>query len=132
MNHKQLNNEIINLKVENNKMKLKIEEYNKEINNLKESLDRLIFKDKSEIIKIDEKEMLYKEIENKMNKKIKKIKNLYKATIDGGDPINFHLKCDNIPNTLVLIKSEGNRRFGGFANTLEIRNRACSYSRYRK
>ena len=32
----------------------------------------------------------------------------------GGEPINFHNKCDNIPNTLVLIKSEGNRRFGGF------------------
>ena len=32
----------------------------------------------------------------------------------GGDSINFHKKCDNIPNTLILIKSEGNRRFGGF------------------
>ena len=32
----------------------------------------------------------------------------------GGEPINFHNKCDNIPNTLVLIKSEGNRRFDGF------------------
>ena len=39
---------------------------------------------------------------------------LYQATIDGADPINFHKKCDNIPNTLVLIKSEGKRRFGGF------------------
>ena len=28
--------------------------------------------------------------------------------------INFHSRCDNIPNTLVLIKSAGNRRFGGF------------------
>ena len=58
--------------------------------------------------------MLYKEIENKMNKKIKGINKLYQATKDGGDPINFHSKCDNIPNTLVLIKSEGKRRFGGF------------------
>jgi len=65
-------------------------------------------------MKIDEKDMLYKEIENKMNKKIKDINKLYQATRDGGEPINFHLKCDNIPNTLVLIKSEGNRRFGGF------------------
>ena len=73
-----------------------------------------MFKDKSVIMKIDEKDMLYKEIENKMNKKIKGIKKLYQATRDGGEPINFHLKCDNIPNTLVLIKSEGNRRFGGF------------------
>ena len=111
MNNKQLKNEINNLKVENNQMKLKIEEYNKEINNLKENIKLL---DKSEIMKIDEKDMLYKEIENKMNKRLKKINKLYQATKDGGDPINFHLKCDNIPNTLVLIKSEGNRRFGGF------------------
>ena len=73
-----------------------------------------MFKDKSVIMKIDEKDMLYKEIENKMNKRLKKINKLYQATKDGGDPINFHLKCDNIPNTLVLIKSEGKRRFGGF------------------
>ena len=28
--------------------------------------------------------------------------------------MTFHSKCDYIPNTLVLIKSEGKRRFGGF------------------
>ena len=69
---------------------------------------------KSVIMRDDEKDIIIKEIENKMNKRIKKIKKLYQATIDGGDPINFHQKCDNIPNTLVLIQSEGNRRFGGF------------------
>ena len=108
----KLNKEINILNAENNKIKLKIEDNNKEIKNLKES--KLMFKDKSVIMKIDEKDMLYKEIENKMNKRLKKIKKLYQATKDGGDPINFHLKCDNIPNTLVLIKSEGKRRFGGF------------------
>ena len=49
-----------------------------------------------------------------MNKTINHIKKLYQATIDGADPINFHKKCDNIQNTLVLIKSQGQRRFGGF------------------
>ena len=58
--------------------------------------------------------MIFKEIESKMNKKIKEIKKLYQATIDGGDPINFHSKCDNIENTLVLIKSVGFKKFGGF------------------
>ena len=62
----------------------------------------------------DERNMIFSEIKNKMNKRIKKIKKLYQATIDGGDHINFHSKCDNIENTLVLIKSEGLRRFGGF------------------
>ena len=53
-----------------------------------------------------------------MNKRIKEIKKLYQATIDRGEPIDFHEKCDNIPNTLVLIKSEGNNRFGGFTPIL--------------
>ena len=51
-----------------------------------------------------------------MNKKIKKLKKLYQATNDGGDSEIFHKKCDNIPNTLALIKSEGQRRFGGFTS----------------
>ena len=68
----------------------------------------------SVIMSKNENAMIFSGIENKMGKKIKLIKKLYQASIDGGDPINFHLKCDNKPNTLVLIKSEGNRRFGGF------------------
>ena len=66
-NNKQLNSEINTMKEEYNKMKLKIEEYYKVINNLKENIKLL---DKSVIMKIDEKDMLYKEIENKMNKRI--------------------------------------------------------------
>ena len=55
-------------------------------------------------------------IKNRLNKKVKGLKKLYQARIDGDDNINFHEKCDNIPNTLVLIKSAGNRRFGGFTS----------------
>ena len=65
-------------------------------------------------MKEDERNFIFTEIENKMNIKVRKVKKLYQATIDGGESINFHKKCDNIPNTLVLIKSEGQRRFGGF------------------
>ena len=61
----------------------------------------------------NEFDFIRKEIETKINK-IKKIKKLYQATIDGEEPINFHSKCDNIPYTLTIFKSEGNRRFGGF------------------
>ena len=53
---------------------------------------------------------------NWFNKKVKELKKLYQATIDGDGAINLHSKCDNIPNTLFLIKSEGNRRFGGFTS----------------
>ena len=51
-----------------------------------------------------------------MNKEIKEIKKIYQATKDGGDSKSFHKLCDGIPNTLVLYKSAGNRRFGGFTS----------------
>ena len=53
-------------------------------------------------------------IKNRVNKKIKEIKKIFQATIDGDKPSDFHSKCDNISNTLILVKSAGNRRFGGF------------------
>ena len=50
----------------------------------------------------------------RLNKEIKELKKLYQATVDGDEAFDFHRKCDKIPNILVLIKSAGNRRFGGF------------------
>ena len=41
---------------------------------------------------------------------------MYQATKDGGNPDNCHKLCDGISNTLVLYKSAGNRRFGGFTS----------------
>ena len=111
----KLTSEIDALKNENKKYKVKIEEQNKIINNMNITLNNFfINKYESIILKEDERKIIFKEIENKMNKKIKNIKKLYQATIDGGDPINFHYKCDNILNTLVFIESEGHKRFGGF------------------
>ena len=55
-------------------------------------------------------------LKSRMNKNVKELRKLYQASIDGDGPINFHSRCDNIPNTLVLIQSKGNRRFGGFAS----------------
>ena len=60
--------------------------------------------------------MIIEEIEKRMNKTIKGTNLLYQATTDGGRAVIFHKKCDNIPNTLILYKSNGNRRFGGFAS----------------
>ena len=68
----------------------------------------------SAIIKEEEINFLITGIENKMNKKIKKLKRIYQATLDGGDVEVFHKKCNYVPNTLVFIESEGHRRFGGF------------------
>ena len=70
----------------------------------------------SAIMEKNEFLMIYSEIKLKMNKEIKEIKKLYQATRDGDEPYIFHEKCDNIANTLVLYKSAGNRRFGGFTS----------------
>ena len=51
-----------------------------------------------------------------MNKEIIEIKKLYQSTKDGEDSTQFHKLCNNIPNTLVLYKSAGDRRLGGFAS----------------
>ena len=73
------------------------------------------FNEKSVIMKEDEFNNIIKNpIEVKINKKIKELKKLYQATVDGDSASFFHSKCDGIPNTLVIIKSAGNRRFGGF------------------
>ena len=123
--NKKLNDEINKLKNENEQLNNKLEEQNKEskkeINDFKKEfrnilklIRRGINFNESIIMNENEKNIIFPEIEKKMNKKIKELKKLYQATIDGGEPLNFHLNCDNIPNTLILIKSEGQRRFGGF------------------
>jgi len=41
---------------------------------------------------------------------------LYRATRDGFRAKDFHRKCDNFENTLVVIKSTEGNVFGGFAS----------------
>ena len=41
---------------------------------------------------------------------------LYQGTRDGFDSSNFHSKCDNIPNTLTIIKSTNGNIFGGYTD----------------
>ena len=60
--------------------------------------------------------MIKIDIEKIMKKNIKNNQKIYQASKDGDTPEIFHTKCDNSNNTLVLYKSEGNRRFGGFAS----------------
>ena len=124
-----LENEIKKIKDENIILKdkiIKLEEniYGKD-NNIKEEnkitpitdyLNNDNKKSKSKIMKDDEFIIIKNAIEERINKKIIDIKKLYQATIDGGEGKIFHNKCDRIPNTLILIESKGNRRFGGFAS----------------
>ena len=118
-NYNDLKNEIKAFKEEIKELKEKIEpiikRYNENIN-----INQYIFKNESVIMKKNEFDLIHLAIKSRMNKTVKELKKLYQASIDGDGAINFHSRCDNIPNTLVLIQSKGNRRFGGFvSNTWE-------------
>ena len=138
MNIKKENNnikeEIKTIKEENMKIKQENKTIKERLNNIENKLNSLnkeiipneiinninykILKVSidSRIMERDEFDMIYPEIKKRMNKEIKEIKKLYQATVDGGHPSVFHEKCDGVPNTLVLYKSAGNRRFGGFTS----------------
>ena len=109
-----------NLKQENIELKKRIEILETEMKEIKKvlnpsfNINRLKIGNKSVIMKENEFDMIHLAIKSRLNKEVKELKKLYQATIDGDSGINFHSRCDNIPNTLVLIKSAGNRRFGGF------------------
>ena len=127
--------EILNLNKENNNIKEKIQILEDDNKNLKEQLNisnNYIeeIKNKndaqkniinSSIMKSEDFELLKTAIESRIKKEIKELKKLYQATIDGEDASFFHKICDNIPNTLILIKSEGNRRFGGFTSSIKTK-----------
>ena len=97
------------IKNENMNIKEKLEEIMKIIQNHNNpEINYIGYKDidnMSTIIKPNEFEIINSAIKIRLNKNIKNIKKLYQATIDGGEPLNFHKKCDNINNTLVLIKT---------------------------
>jgi len=126
------NNENKNLKEEIQNMRNSYQELKKNIiikqNEIKELNDNKKQEEKKEIngkininsviMKNEEFDMIQNAIESRMNKKVKEVKKLYQATVDGGDVSIFHAKCDNIPNTLIIYKSEGNRRFGGFTSNI--------------
>ena len=68
-------------------------------------------------MKENEFDLIHLTIKSRLNKQVKELKKLYQATVGGHGAINFHSKCDNIHNTLVLYKSPGYRRFGGFTSS---------------
>ena len=99
-----------------NNLEIKMNSCNNEIISLKNDNASNMIAFDSKIMEKNEFSMIHFAIEKKMNKKIKKLKKIYQATKDGGDPITFHKLCDGISNTLVLYQSEGDRRFGGFTS----------------
>jgi hypothetical protein len=115
-----LEKEVKELKEENILLKKRIDDLETEVKEIKKMLNpnfninRIKIGNKSVIMKENEFDLIHLAIKSRLNKEVKELKKLYQATIDGDGAINFHSRCDNIPNTLVLIKSAGNRRFGGF------------------
>ena len=67
---------------------------------------------------MDNKEMnfIINLISSKFQKNIKKLYLCYRATKDGDKAVNFHQKCDYIKNIFILIKTKGNKKFGGFSS----------------
>ena len=64
---------------------------------------------------LDELKML----ESKLKKLVRGIKNincrlLYRASQDSDKAENFHRKCKGIENTVILVETDKNKRFGGF------------------
>ena len=122
--NKSLKEENKIVKENNIKMLKYIESIKKEIvelkntdeNKLKFSSNKSNMKINSSIMKEGEFGNIKSTIEEKMNLKIKEIKKIFQATVDGGEPNDFFNKCCGIKNTLVLYESAGKRRFGGFAS----------------
>jgi len=122
---KELNELKINynkINEENKELKKRIEILESEMKEIKKilnqdfNINKLKIGNKSVIMNENEFDLIHLAIKSRLNKEVKELKKLYQATIDGDGPINFHSRCDNIPNTLVIIKSAGNRRFGGFVS----------------
>ena len=61
-----------------------------------------------------EVDLVKNEIKNVVKKEPKYTKKLFSTVTDGDLSKTFHEKCDNINNTLVIIKASNGKRFGGF------------------
>ena len=60
------------------------------------------------------KSLMNKGIKKYFNTSISNFELLYQASIDGFGYENFHKKCDDKNNTIVLVFTDNNRIFGGF------------------
>lgn len=113
----KLNNEINKLKEDLNRGQNNLENFinkdNKE--HLNENINPIKYKQISNsIIKLDELEFMENTIKEFYKKDIIYYKLLFRATRDGFSPKDFHKKCDGINNTLVLVRTQTRKRFGGF------------------
>ena len=67
-------------------------------------------------LNIEKIEFVKHKIKSLFNENSFKFKMLYSASKDGDSSFKFHELCDNNNNTLILVNTETNNIFGGFAN----------------
>ena len=130
------------LKTDNDSFKEEIKNLKEEIKETKKLVEPLkrfkeisinkytTFIEKSVIMNEDELNFIKTTMKYRINKEIKELKKLYQAKVDGDSAQMFHSKCDGIQNTLVIIKSAGNRRFGGFTTKKWCTSKENYYGNY--
>jgi len=135
---KELCKKINQLEQENKTLKEEMKNFRDELNEIKNwknekenEFKKLIQekKDKAALENIDSKiltkaedlkfiENAYKNNDQLLMKKTFKPKLLYRATKDGDSASIFHNKCDNIRDTLTLVKTTNGFIFGGYTNEI--------------
>ena len=112
-----LKNEIIFLKNENKKIIDKNNLLEEQIKNIINKLDiNYEFQDKSSIIdkEINKQKLIINWIKEKTKQNSIKFHLIFKMSENGSKSEDFHKYCDNKGPTLILIKTNKNRTFGGF------------------
>jgi hypothetical protein len=128
----QLKNEFSQFKNQNQQDKLvqqitqKIIDLTAELNLLRTQFDKILIQTLPKSLNYDENcdfqdSKVVCTLEEKYNmrkfftKAIKQVKLLYRASDPGFCAEKFHQKCDGIPNTLTVVRTEFDKKIGGFS-----------------
>ena len=123
-------NELDNNKKEIDDLKSEIKSLNQMIKDLKDlynNIENSYFYGSSILRSKEEIDLLKSSLKERLGKDVKYLKKLYIASSDGEEASIFHQLCDNIENTISLVKTGGHRRFGGF--TTQTWNQVSSYTK---
>ena len=109
----ELTNIILELKNKINELENTVSNQQKEINILKEKTNFIPIDElnQSKILEGEDYTFINSLFSEKCSFNL-----LYRATRDGSYPKDYHKKCDNQGPTLTLIKTDNNRKFGGYVS----------------
>jgi len=110
-----LNRIVMNDKEIINQLCEKVKELNSKVKNNLTNEDNILKKLNSKIFeKVDEYNMINDLILEKNKSKKSIWTKIFSTNEDGDSAEAFHAKCDNIENTVILVKSKKYKRFGGY------------------